>query len=346
MSDKEPVVIKNSKPHELAFSEATGKITRKVNRFSEETAANPRSQDDTQREESAAAKVNIVRAADEGEPAAVGLKSDADVALQTEIRLKAEAGKAEPNILKVNDGASTSGEPLILAKMANEQASRLAVEVAASSANMLHPASGGAGLDDQLLTPERTKDTVNLAFIPLVDSEQAPALVIPTGVVREDNRAAPVGEPEAPNIMRGDRGVVSNNVVVKPRAEKVAPNLLKVDEGGAEENILYVAPGSDQSAPNIVTVEAGTTARTAGPGPAEPLSGNLLAEANIEASIDEGGQRPAVEPAADAGKGMLLKISAGVETHLHAVEEETARINQQLERLHDKFARIEKSNHK
>ena len=122
MSDKEPLVIKNSKPHELAFSEATGKITRKVNRFSEETAANPRSQDDTQREESAAAKVNIVRAADEGEPAAVGLKSDADVALQTEIRLKAEAGKAEPNILKVNDGASTSGEPLILAKMANEQA--------------------------------------------------------------------------------------------------------------------------------------------------------------------------------------------------------------------------------
>lgn len=295
MSDKEPVVIKNSKPHELAFSEATGKITRKVNRFSEETAANPRSQDDTQREESAAAEVNIVRAADEGEPAAVGLKSDADGSLQTENRLKAEAGKAEPNILKVNDGASTSGEPLILAKMANEQASRLAVEVAASSANMLHPASGGAGLDDQLLTPERTKDTVNLAFIPLVDSEQAPALVIPTGVVREDNRAAPVGEPEAPNI---------------------------------------------------VTVEAGTTARTAGPGPAEPLSGNLLAEANIEASIDEGGQRPAVEPAADAGKGMLLKISAGVETHLHAVEEETARINQQLERLHDKFARIEKSNHK
>jgi hypothetical protein len=295
MSDKEPLVIKNSKPHELAFSEATGKITRKVNRFSEETAANPRSQDDTQREDSAAAEVNIVRAADEGEPAAVGLKSDADGSLQTENRLKAEAGKAEPNILKVNDGASTSGEPLILAKMANEQASRLAVEVAASSANMLHPASGGAGLDDQLLTPERTKDTVNLAFIPLVDSEQAPALVIPTGVVREDNRAAPVGEPEAPNI---------------------------------------------------VTVEAGTTARTAGPGPAEPLSGNLLAEANIEASIDEGGQRPAVEPAADAGKGMLLKISAGVETHLHAVEEETARINQQLERLHDKFARIEKSNHK
>ncbi len=295
MSDKEPLVIKNSKPHELAFSEATGKITRKVNRFSEETAANPRSQDDTQREESAAAEVNIVRAADEGEPAAVGLKLDADGSLQTENRLKAEAGKAEPNILKVNDGASTSGEPLILAKMANEQASRLAVEVAASSANMLHPASGGAGLDDQLLTPERTKDTVNLAFIPLVDSEQAPALVIPTGVVREDNRAAPVGEPEAPNI---------------------------------------------------VTVEAGTTARTAGPGPAEPLSGNLLAEANIEASIDEGGQRPAVEPAADAGKGMLLKISAGVETHLHAVEEETARINQQLERLHDKFARIEKSNHK
>ena len=295
MSDKEPLVIKNSKPHELAFSEATGKITRKVNRFSEETAANPRSQDDTQREESAAAEVNIVRAADEGEPAAVGLKSDADGSLQTENRLKAEAGKAEPNILKVNDGASTSGEPLILAKMANEQASRLAVEVAASSANMLHPASGGAGLDDQLLTPERTKDTVNLAFIPLVDSEQAPALVIPTGVVREDNRAAPVGEPEAPNI---------------------------------------------------VTVEAGTTARTAGPGPAEPLSGNLLAEANIEASIEEGGQRPAVEPAADAGKGMLLKISAGVETHLHAVEEETARINQQLERLHDKFARIEKSNHK
>jgi hypothetical protein len=43
---------------------------------------------------------------------------------------------------------------------------------------------------------------------------------------------------------------------------------------------------------------------------------------------------------------MLLKISAGVENHLHAVEEETARINQQLERLHDKFARIEKSNHK
>ncbi len=295
MSDKEPLVIKNSKPHELAFSEATGKITRKVNRFSEETAANPRSQDDTQREESAAAEVNIVRAADEGEPAAVGLKLDADGSLQTENRLKAEAGKAEPNILKVNDGASTSGEPLILAKMANEQASQLAVEVAASSANMLHPASGGAGLDDQLLTPERTKDTVNLAFIPLVDSEQAPALVIPTGVVREDNRAAPVGEPEAPNI---------------------------------------------------VTVEAGTTARTAGPGPAEPLSGNLLAEANIEASIDEGGQRPAVEPAADAGKGMLLKISAGVETHLHAVEEETARINQQLERLHDKFARIEKSNHK
>ena len=295
MSDKEPLVIKNSKPHELAFSEATGKITRKVNRFSEETAANPRSQDDTQREESAAAEVNIVRAADEGEPAAVGLKSDADGSLQTENRLKAEAGKAEPNILKVNDGASTSGEPLILAKMANEQASRLAVEVAASSANMLHPASGGAGLDDQLLTPEWTKDTVNLAFIPLVDSEQAPALVIPTGVVREDNRAAPVGEPEAPNI---------------------------------------------------VTVEAGTTARTAGPGPAEPLSGNLLAEANIEASIEEGGQRPAVEPAADAGKGMLLKISAGVETHLHAVEEETARINQQLERLHDKFARIEKSNHK
>lgn len=295
MSDKEPLVIKNSKPHELAFSEATGKITRKVNRFSEETAANPRSQDDTQREESAAAEVNIVRAADEGEPAAVGLKLDADGSLQTENRLKAEAGKAEPNILKVNDGASTSGEPLILAKMANEQASRLAVEVAASSANMLHPASGGAGLDDQLLTPERTKDTVNLAFIPLVDSEQAPALVIPTGGVREDNRAAPVGEPEAPNI---------------------------------------------------VTVEAGTTARTAGPGPAEPLSGNLLAEANIEASIDEGGQRPAVEPAADAGKGMLLKISAGVETHLHAVEEETARINQQLERLHDKFARIEKSNHK
>ena len=295
MSDKEPLVIKNSKPHELAFSEATGKITRKVNRFSEETAANPRSQDDTQREESAAAEVNIVRAADEGEPAAVGLKLDADGSLQTENRLKAEAGKAEPNILKVNDGASTSGEPLILAKMANEQASQLAVEVAASSANMLHPASGGAGLDDQLLTPERTKDTVNLAFIPLVDSEQAPALVIPTGGVREDNRAAPVGEPEAPNI---------------------------------------------------VTVEAGTTARTAGPGPAEPLSGNLLAEANIEASIDEGGQRPAVEPAADAGKGMLLKISAGVETHLHAVEEETARINQQLERLHDKFARIEKSNHK
>ena len=39
MSDKAPVVIKNTTPHEVSFSEVTGKITRKVNRFNDGAAA-------------------------------------------------------------------------------------------------------------------------------------------------------------------------------------------------------------------------------------------------------------------------------------------------------------------
>ena len=39
MSEKEPVIIKNSAPQQLKFSEATGKVTRQVNNFNDQNAA-------------------------------------------------------------------------------------------------------------------------------------------------------------------------------------------------------------------------------------------------------------------------------------------------------------------
>ena len=90
------------------------------------------------------------------------------------------------------------------------------------------------------------------------------------------------------------------------------------------------------------------------PGAASVVSDKqTVADAVVAAAPVVGAQavHPAAAPQAQATEekataSITMKISAKVENHLHAVQAETARISQQLERLNTKFAAMEKAHKK
>ena len=96
MSDKAPIVIKNAAPHEVSFSEVTGKITRKVNRFNDGKVTEANGKEETLHEQAGETSVNAQHIeANEGNTAA---------------RLRGEAGReAGPNIQHAVDSSANDG---------------------------------------------------------------------------------------------------------------------------------------------------------------------------------------------------------------------------------------------
>ena len=70
MSDKEPFILRNSKAHEVSYSEVTGKITRKVNRIKDDPEPEAEKPDQKISAEAGQARApELVKAAAAGRPA-------------------------------------------------------------------------------------------------------------------------------------------------------------------------------------------------------------------------------------------------------------------------------------
>ena len=359
MSDKAPVVIKNAAPHEVSFSEVTGKITRKVNRFNDGKVTEANGKEETLHEQAGETSVNAQHIeANEGNTAA---------------RLRGEAGReAGPNIQHAVDSSANDGrvhadkaKNLVTGRETPEVQSAesgldrqhvASVEKAltanqridsgrSAQENVLHePISGGqsntvfaetAASDQNMINLPRAGETADSAQTVAVDTvvenrihldEHAPDNPIPSTA-----RTGGV----SPNRLHPDAAEHAQNMFSIETGADVSPNRIHPDAvSGNERNVVYVPlPG----AIGAEEVEAGPAGVAPGVAPGrQSEDGDVLPQsdaAQVDPPLDEGQQH---------ASAMKLKISAAVEQHMHAVEEETARLNRQLEKLGNQYASLEK----
>ncbi len=355
MSDKAPVFIKNATPQEVSFSEVTGKITRKVNRFNDGKVTEANGKDKTLHEQAGETSVNAQHIeSNEGNTAA---------------RLRGEAGReAEPNIQRTVDSSANHGrvhadeaKNLVTGRETPEVQSAesglnrqhvASVEKAptanqridsgrSAQENVLHePISGGrsntvfaetAASDQNMINLPRAGGTADSAQTVAVDTvvenrihldEHAPDDLIPSAVQIGDvppNRLHPDAAEHAQNMLSIETGADASLNRMHPDAVS-----------GNERNVVYVP------LPGAIGAEE-VDAAPAGVAPVRPSEdGDVLPQrhaAQVDPPLDKGQQH---------ASAMKLKISAAVEQHMHAVEEETARLNRQLEKLGNQYASLEK----
>jgi len=359
VSDKAPVVIKNATPHEVSFSEVTGKITRKVNRFNDGRVTEANGKDETLHEQVGETSVNAQRIeSNEGNTAA---------------RLRGEAGReAEPNIQHaidshVNDnrvhvdgaknpvtGRETpeaqSAEPGINREHAAPvekapTANQRIDSVRSSQDNVLHePISGGQPNRVFAETPASDQNMIKLP--PAGGAANSVQTVAVDAVV--ENRihldehalndlissAAQIGG-VSPNRLHPDVAEHAQNILSIETVADASPNRMHPDAlSGNDRNVVYVPLPQESGAEEVDAAPAGVAPGIAAGRQSE--DGDVLPQrhaAQVDPPLNEGQHH---------ASAMKLEISAAVEQHMHAVEEETARLNRQLEKLGNQYASLEK----
>ena len=386
MSEKEPVIIKNSAPQQLKFSEATGKVTRQVNNFNDQNAAG------------AQGEREVIVPDQEGKAAA------------NRLHAPISTGQVPANANAIESGPATPGNGKMVApaQEGNAAANRLHIPVspeqtaanaiesgpaAPGNGKMVAPAQEGNAAANRLHAPISPEQTAENAKV--IEAGQAEQNVIKAASGAADNNIMHA-QAEAPssggNLVAPDSVKGAVNVLVLPITENNqagnqvidtqirADNTVKPEAHRPAQNIMR--PGHEVSAPNIIAVpvaknEAGLNLLQVDeavvdgnvvyidPAPLElpdpdstpAINADLVADADRpidgasatpggDAPLDAGNAQHGVDEQQKAGVSLKLKISASVEGHLQTVEAETARINAQLERLSGKYASMEKRHKK
>lgn len=355
MSDKQPVLIKNTTPHEVSFSEVTGKITRKVNRFNDNAGAEAGGSAETLREQAGEAEVNLQRVVQDEQYISDDLRGEAGPPGSYDVLHAADSAAPENRLHEngVDNPAGGDATPPLQSARPEIKKQHIPPALNAPVAGQ-HIEAGKIGQANILHEPIASTQP-NTVYAG-ASAAAKNVIVLPPAVETGGGESA-----SAANPVRPAGNAVAELIANELQTGGAAPNLLRPDPPDSAKNIVRIESGAE-APPNLVLPDALPT-------PAQnvlrvPLqaAGDVRAEEH-GADFDAAPQSAAAEPhepasvqspypaeAVDAGaahdhdrnSAMNLKISAAVAQHMHTVEEETARLNRQLEKLGTQFARLEK----
>jgi hypothetical protein len=347
VSDKAPVVIKNTTPHEVSFSEVTGKITRKVNRFNDGAAAEAGDNKEILREQTADASDNRQRVAVPEKNESARLRGAAGSTAESN-RQHADDSRPPENRLYLDGATDAAGGNMMQPAQSPDPGinrQHAAPHLRAPSANQ--PVDAGRSATANILHEPGFKgepDTVLAATPPATQNriEPPPAMAFPdpagTGPV-EHGPAEPISSAvqtgvAEPNLLHPEQSDHAQNMLSIATGADAAPNRIRpIDPPKNAENVVFVPlpepAGAEEPglASNVALEAAADMPSEAGPAPSAAIAQDL---------------QPLVAEEQRHASAMKLKISAAVEQHMHAVEAETTRLNRQLEKLGNQYAGLEK----
>lgn len=362
MSDKQPVVIKNSAPHEVSFSEVTGKITRKVNRFNDNAVTEAGGREETLHEQAGEAVLNRQRVVQHEQYTPDDLQVDAGPPAGSDILHAAESAAPENRLHENGAGNPAGGDATLQLQSARPEINKQRVPSALNAPVAGQPIEAGKIGQANILHEPVAGNQPNTIYAEASAAAQNVIVLPPAVAPVEKGGGEGAGATEA-NPVRLAGNAASEPIPNGLQTGGAASNFLRPDipESDPAKNIFNIESGAEV-APNLVHPDAS-------PSPMQnvlhvPLQSvrDLGAErhgADIEVASQPAAaqlQEPtAVESPApvnpvdadavhdhDRNSAMSLKISAAVAQHMHTVEEETARLNRQLEKLGTQYARLEK----
>ena len=267
MSDKEPFILRNSKAHEVAYSEVTGKITRKVNRIKDDPEPEAEKPDQKISAEAGQARApELVKAAAAGRPANPTVQTaQAGQAAGPSIS-KAAAGAGDANVLHAKP-ADTARAPLAMPPAQKPAAAPVVTAavsaVNAKASNNVAPSAGiaEANVMHSEDAPVKAEAVVAAADHPATDTNEL--MSMDAGVVDDanvlhpetaDTAAETLVTPPAPthtedNTLTADAGNTQSANIVQPDAEIDEANLLHPDVAPAAPETV-VAVDDSQSTPS------------------------------------------------------------------------------------------------
>ena len=268
MSDKDPFILRNSKAHEVSYSEVTGKITRKVNRIKDDPE--PKSEEQDQKisaEAGRAREPELVKVAPAGRPANPTVQTaQAGQAAGPSIS-KAAAGAGDANVLHAKP-ADTAGAPLAMPP-AQKPAAAPVVTAAVSAANAEgsnNVAASAGTAEANVVHPEveaiRAEAVEAAADHPATDTNEL--MSIDAGVADDanvlhpetaDTAAETLVTPPAPThtedtTLTADAGNTQAANIVQPDAEIDEANLLHPDVAPAAHEAVVAVDDSQSTASN------------------------------------------------------------------------------------------------
>ena len=362
MSDKDPFILRNSKAHEVSYSEVTGKITRKVNRIKDDPEPEAEKPDQKISAEAGQARApELVKAAAAGRPANPTVQTaQAGQAASPGIS-KAAAGAGDANVLHAKP-ADTARAPLAMppaqkpaaapvvtaaVSAVNAKASNnVAPSAGIAEANVMHSEDAPAKAEAAVVVAEDHATDTNTLAIAQSDA-RSEKLQGPAQNAAVAHKEVAASAPAAANIMRPGQPVAKEDAPVAPPTPRSATaNVVEEAVRREDPKLVYAEPVASALEPETMVSPM--------PGAASVVSDKKsVDEAVAPAAPTVAAQtaHPAAAPKAHATEekataSITMKISAKVENHLHAVQAETARISQQLERLNTKFAAMEKAHKK
>ena len=272
-------------------------------------------------------------------------RPEASVAADANTVHPAGAGTAAETLLPVPAPQNAADTTLSAGAASADSPHQLMQAVAAEVPNIVHPEA--ESVVAAVLVPEPADQGTDDRMLAAVEPAAAAAVSVPpvaVAAVAQEDIAVVV--PAVANIMRPGHTVADDELTVAPPSRSDSPNVVI-------EEARRAAPGVVSAEPKAGPVAAATLV--------VPPHSDAAAGAALRAAVAAPVVAPAVAvavpvlPAAAAAvpasaekatASVTMKISAKVENHLHAVEAETARISQQLERLNAKFAAVEKAHKK
>lgn len=292
-------------------------------------------------------------------PEAVVAVNDSQSTTPNELKVPDASVAEEPNIV-LPETADAAAETLLVAppQEAVEDTVLMAVadtvkppnvvqpEAAVKEANVVRPEAAPAQAEAAVVIAEDHATDTNTLAIAQSDAPpeklQGPA---PNAAVAHKEVAA--SAPVAANIMRPGQPVAKEEApVAPPTPRSAAANVVEEALRREDPKRVYAEPVASALEPKTMVSPL--------PGAASVVSDKKSVDeavAPAAPAVVAQTVHPAAAPQAQATEekataSITMKISAKVENHLHAVQAETARISQQLERLNTKFAAMEKAHKK
>ena len=318
MSDKEPFILRNSKAHEVAYSEVTGKITRKVNRIKDDPEPKAENPDQKISTEAGQARApELVKVATAGQPAKPTVQTAQAGKTAGPSISKAAAGAGDANVLHAKP-ADTAGAPLAMPP-SQKQVAAPEVTTAASAGNAegsnnVAPSAGIA--EANVVHPEdapiKAEAVAAAANHPATDSNES--MSIDTGVADDanvlrpetaDSAAETLVTPPAPThtedtTLTADTGNTQAANIVQPVAESDEANLVHPDIAPAMPEAVVAVDGNQSTASNELKVPNASVAEE--PNIVLPETADTAAQTLLVAPPPEAAEDTVLMAAADTVK--------------------------------------------
>ena len=292
MSDKDPFILRNSKAHEVSYSEVTGKITRKVNRIKDDPE--PKSEEQDQKisaEAGRAREPELVKVAPAGRPANPTVQT-AQAAMTTGPSIsKAAAGAGDANVLHAQPADTAeaplamppaqkpAAAPVVTAALSADNAegsNNVAASAGTAEANEVHPEVEAiraeaveAAADHPATDPNElmsidpgVADDANVLHPETADTAAETLVIAPIPTDTEETTlTADAGNTQAANIVQPDAESDEANLLHPDIAPAMPEAVVAVDDNqSTASNELKVPDASVAEEPNIVLPETADTA--------------------------------------------------------------------------------------